>query len=244
MMRRIRRGIRKSPFDKVITEWTEIHDRALSTMIHATVYLEGGVDFHLASHRVILVYLEAPSDSQSLPCFFRVVRMRSVGEGEEGFLRDRWERSKESCEAYATEIRALGPPSSFAGAITVVYYIEELHFLSYQSCRLDRPSHGSVETALRPRTYTILRDLITLCTATISLGLSYGYSTMEDGTPGPPIVGQHVQRWRGAKPTWVPLDPDRWETGWGVLGMYVSKRPESFTSGVAPLDLWATYLSL
>ena len=219
-----------------IKEFMDAHDHALHVMVRTTIALEGGVEHNLRNPRAVIVYLTPKRDrTDTNPATaFYVPCVETVHKDDKPVVRSTWAEHKAACDEEEARIRATNPGPTFAGTIPVAFVVGGTGHVSTVPYGISQPSID--DTALDERTTLGLEDLISLCTASISIGHSYyvprGHSRPE------PAVGQYVQ----SRKSWrrVPMK----EPVWNVMDSYMRDRPSMFKSGMSIRELWNLYARL
>ncbi|KAI1783164.1 hypothetical protein LXA43DRAFT_357644 [Ganoderma leucocontextum] len=197
-----------------LEEWLRIHTWALSTIVDASVYLEGGIDAVLSS---------------GSPAFFMVVTARHATENDSNpaqafhpdgcsvirkeeyvHIQDVWSKMEAHCDSVAKQLQAQGVLDEpiFGGLLPAMYLIRETGVCVFQTHAVLRlPIRHVKDDPRNEHTRAAFRGLQEMMMGTISGGTVYRCAP----TPAQsePYFGNFVRDGRSWK--WRCLAPQAWD---------------------------------
>ena len=194
-----------------VKEWGNIHDDAFSTIVHAIVRSNGGVDWVLNNEQCMVFYLrpllrERDSDNPALS--FEITSLalvsKDVPDCENEPFCAHWEGPMKASRARHTAQTAFSEPNPrFAGLLPVTFIVTDTEVAVHSHYRLYRPKAHADGTLVDRRVLAAFEDIQHFCVYAIRAGLVLRDIGADSSSPLPRI-GCMV---REKKLVWKPV-PD------------------------------------
>lgn len=231
-----------------VKEWLQLHEHTFNIIANLMVYIGGGVELVFGTPRALLVRVEArPGAIDSSPAFrFCMTGADIVHRDESSIVNKTWDTLMDGCRREAIRAPRKDPSAPWAGILPTVFYTASsprpvISLTQYAVYRFQL--EGINRTPLDPNIQAAFSDHVQLCAMSMSLGHIYSRSAnsaLAEGRFEPPVF-QMVRSHKAWKR--VPIEGmDNADEYWDTMAVLMVSRPEQFTSGLNPRELWIHFI--
>lgn len=226
-----------------LNTWLAIHVITFEYLANAVVWVNGGVDYNLATPRALVIHVGArkrrsDNDNPATAIFLKSVEI--LPKGSRVYLGDHWYKLEENRVEREPLYRKILPPN-FVGLMPTVAVLEVPGY-GPVACQAQFPLFRPVGDGGKPldeKTITALGDITSMISASIAIGHSYERPVIY--TQALPEVDHRVR----SKKTWKKERLEKWD--WDMqMTRLMRDRPEShkLKSGLGPVALWDMFSKL